>query len=81
MNEKLDVQVVEKITDMDKATLDATKMKRELALANARASVAQSETAELAYNNTILQLAIKYKLIDGDIINEDGAIQRKTKEE
>lgn len=80
MDEKLNIQVAEKITDTDKTALDAVKMKRELALANARAFVAQSETAELAYNNTILQLAIKYKLIDGDVISENGEIQRKERE-
>jgi hypothetical protein len=71
------VELVEKISDQDKITLDAIKMKRELAIANARAAVAQSESADMSYNNVVLQLAIKYKLNDGDMIEDDGKIKRK----
>ena len=81
MDEKLNVQVLEKLIDADKMTLDISKMKRELALANAKTAIAQSESAELTYNNIVLQLAIKYKLSDGDVINDNGEIQRKTGEE
>lgn len=69
---------VEKLADPDKTTLDTAKMKRELALANAKTALAQSENAELSYNNVVLQLALKYKLANGDIINEDGTIERKS---
>jgi hypothetical protein len=76
--EKLNVQVVERLTAEDKAVLDAAKTKRELALANANLAVAKGESADLAHNNIVLRLAIKYSLRDGDLINEDGTITRKT---
>lgn len=73
----LSENAVEKLSDADRSTLDAAKMKRELALANAKTALAQSENAELSYNNIVLQLALKYKLSNGDMINEDGTINRK----
>lgn len=74
----MNVQVVERLTDADKNALDMIKVKRELALANAKAALAQSESAELSYNNLVLQLAMRYRLFDGDLINEDGSIVRKS---
>jgi hypothetical protein len=65
------VEVVERLTDSDKHSLDLAKSKRDLARS-------QSETAEATYNNVILRLALKYHLSDGDLLNEDGAITRKS---
>jgi hypothetical protein len=76
----LKVEVVERLTDLDKSFLDLAKARRETALANAKTALAQSEISELSYNNAILQLAIRYRLADGDIINEDGSITRKIRE-
>lgn len=73
-------QVIERLTDQDKSLLDIIKSKRELALANAKTALAQSEVAELTHNNIILQLAMKYNLVDGDQINDDGSIKRKSAE-
>lgn len=73
------VEIVERLNDTDKAALDLAKVKRELALEKAKTVLAQSEVAELSYNNVILQLALRYHLIDGDVITDDGIIQRKTK--
>ncbi len=70
------VEMVERLTDADKAVLELAKSKRETALEKARTALAQSEVSELAYNNVILQLAIRYHLVDGDVINEDGSIKR-----
>jgi len=68
---------VEKLNDADKVALDSVKTKAELALERAKASVAQSEAAKLQYDNVVLQLAMRYKLNEGDSITETGEIQRK----
>ena len=73
----LTVDVVERLAEVDKSALDLAKVKKELALANAKTALAQSETAELSHNNVILQLALKYALKDGDTISDDGVITRK----
>lgn len=72
------VDVVERLSEQDKAMLDLTKAKRETALANAKAALAQNEASELGYNNVILQFALRYGLVDGDQINDDGTIKRKS---
>lgn len=69
----------EALSEVDKSLLENTKLKRELALANVKTVLTQSENAELVYNNVILQLALKYKLSEGDIITEDGTIKRNKK--
>jgi len=53
----------------DKHALDLIKLKRALA-------VAHSEAAELAYNNVVLQLTLKYNLKEQDAITEQGEIVR-----
>jgi hypothetical protein len=65
------VEVVERLADSDKHSLDLAKSKRDLARS-------QSETAEATYNNIILRLALKYHLSDGDLLGEDGTITRKS---
>lgn len=72
------MEVVERLVDADKSALDLAKARRETALEKAKTALAQSENSELAYNNVILQLALRYHLVDGDIINDDGSIKRKT---
>lgn len=69
---------IEKISDPDKAVLDAAKMKRENALLQSKLALANQENADLHYNNAILRLALSYGLKDGDIIEENGVIQRKS---
>lgn len=68
--------IVETLSDIDKSLIENNKMRKELALANVKNALIQSENAELSYNNMILQLAMKYKLNEGDIITENGTIQR-----
>ena len=53
----------------DKYALDLIKLRRALA-------VAHSEKAELAYNNIVLQLTLKYSLKEQDAITEQGEIVR-----
>jgi regulator of replication initiation timing len=76
--EELKVQVVERLAENDKTMLETAKLKRELGVERAKTALAQSESSELTYNNVILQLALKYGLNNGDILNEDGTITRKT---
>lgn len=76
LQQPVKVEMVERLTEADKAVLDLAKSKRETALEKAKTALAQSEVAELAYNNVILQLALRYHLVDGDVINEDGTIKR-----
>lgn len=66
----------ESLSELDKCLVDNTKLKRELALERVKNALSQSENVELLHNNIILQLAMKYKLKEGDIISEDGTIKR-----
>lgn len=79
----LTVEVSERLTDEDKSLLETTKSKRENLVQTAKLAVANAENSELTYNNIILQFALKYKLVDGDKIEEDGSIIRvnSTKEQ
>ena len=76
--EPANVQVTEHLEDADKAALDLVKAKREAAIATANLAVSKSETADMAYNNFVLRLALKYRLSDGDLLAEDGTITRKS---
>lgn len=60
----------------DKHTLELAKMKKALARALAEKALAQNETGEIAYNNIVLQLSIKYGLTSQDIIEDDGTLNR-----
>lgn len=68
--------IAESLTETDRGLIENAKLKRELAMSNVKGALAQSENAELSYNNIILQLALKYKLSEGDIIEENGNIKR-----
>lgn len=70
----------ERLSESDQGQIDNSKLKRELAMERVKNALAQSENSELMHNNIILQLALKYNLKEGDIINEDGTIQRQSKE-
>ena len=67
----------ERLLDADKMILDTAKTKKELALTQAKLALSQNETANLAYDNIVLQLAMKYQLKEGDVIEEAGTIIRK----
>ena len=69
----IQVEVVERLSESDNSSLLLSKVKAELAVEKAKA-------AQLSYDNIVLQLALKYKLTDGDIIGDDGVIQRKAGE-
>ena len=73
------VQLVERLTSDDQAALDAAKAKKESALTAAKLAVSEGENAELRYNNLVLNIALKYRLSDGDSFSPDGLITRKNR--
>lgn len=68
------------LSEQDKHALDLVKMRKALALANAEKALAQNESAELQYNNVVLQLSFKYGLKEKDVITEQGEIKRGARE-
>ena len=66
----------EKLSDLDKMTLELAKSNKRTALANAEKAIAKNENAELAYKYIVLQLYMKYGLTEADAINEQGEILR-----
>jgi len=68
----------EKLDYADVVQLSLSRMQLQVTAANAKTAVTQSENAQLAYDNLILKLSLKYKLSDGDQIDPaDGTIKRK----
>lgn len=67
---------VNKLTDVDRMTLELAKQRRQTALAEAKTALAQSENAELAFKYVVLQLYMKYSLTDADAVSETGDIIR-----
>jgi len=68
----------ESISAEDKTILDASLTNKEKVMMSARLALAQGEIAELNHSNLVLRLAIKYKLTDGDSIdNITGEVKRK----
>ena len=72
-----EVKKEEFISDKDQLVFATVRMQKDLSLSNAEKALAQHEASKLAYSNIILQLTIKYKIEDGDILKEDGSITRK----
>ena len=69
--------VPETLTEDEKKALDQARMKRELALANAKAALAQNEAAEAQYNTVLLRIYLNHKMSENDEISEQGQIIRK----
>lgn len=70
--------VAERLSDSDQSMLENARLKSELALEKLRTAISIKENIELSYSNTVLQMAIKYRLSEGDTINEAGEIQRNS---
>jgi hypothetical protein len=68
--------IIEKISDADRSALDLAKAKKQVALAEAKAALAQNENAELAYKYVVLQIYMRYGLTEADAIHEDGTVIR-----
>jgi len=71
-----ETQVITQIQDTDKMALELAKSRRQVALAQAEKSLAQNETAEIAYKYIVLQLYMKYGLSESDAIDDNGKILR-----
>jgi len=71
------VSMPETITEEEKKALDQARVKRELALANAKTALAQNEAAEAQYNAVLLRIYLHHKMGENDEISEQGQIIRK----
>jgi hypothetical protein len=69
-------KVTERLSELDKMTLELAKSNKKVALAQAEKAIAQNETADLAYKYVVLQIYMKYKLSEMDAIGEGGEIIR-----
>jgi hypothetical protein len=80
MSEQNTLETQEKreyLSSEDKTVFDAVKQKLLITKLTAEKVLAESQAADLAYQNVLLRLAMKYNLKDGDNINEDGELVRK----
>lgn len=68
--------VTERLSEVDRLTLELAKSKRQTALAEAKTAFANNENAELGYKYMVVQLFMKYSLNESDSINENGVIVR-----
>jgi hypothetical protein len=66
--------VPNKLSEVDKLSLDLARAKRQTVLAEAKTALANNENAELSYKYLILQLYMKYSLTAADAISEAGDI-------
>ena len=69
-------KTIEAISEVERLSLELTKMNRKLASTNAELALAKSELAELGFRYQILQIYRKYGLLDTDGLNEQGQIVR-----
>ena len=67
---------VEKLSEVDKLSLDLARTKRQTALAEAKTALANNENSELQYKYLILQIYMKYGLTADDALSETGDIIR-----
>lgn len=67
---------VEKLSDVDRLSLDLARTKRQTVLAEAKTALANNENAELQYKYLILQVYMKYGMTADDALSEDGKIIR-----
>ena len=68
--------VSEKLSDVDRMTLELAKSNKKTTLAQAEKALAQNEVAELTYKYIVLQLYMKYGLSEADAVTEAGNIIR-----
>jgi hypothetical protein len=67
---------VEKLSEVDRLSLDLARTKRQTALAEAKTALANNEKSELEYKYLILQVYMKYQLSSDDALSEAGDIIR-----
>lgn len=66
----------ERISDVDKLSLDLAGAKRATALAEAKTALANHENSELQFKYLVLKLYMDYKLTAADALSENGEIIR-----
>lgn len=72
----------EKISEEDRLKIELAKIKRQNSILNTQKAMAQSETAELAFKYTILQIYMKYGLGPEDTIDDNtGQICKAVEDE
>jgi hypothetical protein len=76
----MNVDIVERITDEDKNALEVSKVKVQTALTDAKLALSQNELMQANHQNLILTLALRYGLVVGDQIGDDGVISRVNKQ-
>jgi hypothetical protein len=75
MNDSSEIKTnTAKLSEVDRLTLELAKSRKQIALAEAKAALANNENAELSYKYVVLQLYMKYGLTELDAINENGTI-------
>ena len=70
-------ELVEKISEEDRLSLELAKANRKVALANAEKALAQNESAETNYRYTVLTIFMKYGMNpSADLLKEEGTVFR-----
>ena len=78
-SEKIEEQIIlqpEKLSDVDRMALEVAKLRKDVALAEAKTALANNEKADISYKYVVLQLYMKYGLTEVDGIAESGEIIR-----
>lgn len=76
MADEVTPAIKETLSDVDKLALELAKTRKQVAVAEAKAALAQNDNAELSYKYIVLQIYMKYGLTEADAISEDGTILR-----
>jgi hypothetical protein len=66
----------ETILSDDLNSINLAKANKQLALAEAKTALAKNENADLSYKYTVLQVYMKYRLDESDVITDEGIIKR-----
>lgn len=66
----------EKLSEVDRLSLDLAKSKRQTALSEAKTALANNEKVELEFKYLVLQLYFKYGMTEKDALSEAGDIIR-----
>ena len=71
-------EITETISEVEQSRMENLRLKSELAIEKVKTAIAQKENVEMSYNNLVLQLALKYRLNEGDVIEPNGMITRRS---
>jgi hypothetical protein len=76
--QKILPSAAESLSEIDRVIIDNGKMKSEIATEKVKTALALQGQAAAEYDNIVLRMALKYKLQDGDVIEESGTIKRNS---